>query len=915
MYASQTKRLCVRGAPSDETTRAQHNSPESSEAANNNQESNSSTSSSSISTTVPVSATSVATSSVQSTKQSVQQRNTSSISPSSTAISDKQTTIVVSNNMTASAMSDNSNTNQPSTTTLSPSGSPFLTRDHHNNHLNSNTITNNSSVIAAAAVAAANISDDTSESDLINRLATETIEETRLEIILSIRNLITACNKKKNSIVNNPNFSKIINIIDDDQSTSPMIKAQLALMLCSIAKGGENNVKLLNELMVDDKIYKLILRSQDLILVESSLRCMRSLMSWPRVSRTWILYDNQLNGNMNTNKETSNDRANGCSSNLQRIISYAQESNSFTIQECVSDIFANTCNRSKDQTLLYKASALSCIVKLLESRSYRVIISSLNWLIQMCLKNQIISSEVIQTKCPSGTLVLDRLITLMNKDKCHDLQFLSARCYAHIYRALGNDQIKNDPRIISHVLPTLVRMVHKDKSPHLRIKSAECIAYLIESDTPLQDTASFCDHLIDSLANMLEYEHNSTSLDSKLSSQNSQYKLSRVQDRGVSWLSIAPSQQPEPPALDLRPLSQIDTSIKVNTITSATPTLVSEDNDNNSYNGTCNNNKFNQEMKRAAFLALASLASNLEPIRTKIFNTCSVMQNLVKSLTDSDTKTLKSVLTCLLSLSRSVQQLRTSFAENSVYSALKSLLSTTSNDVLILVLAILCNISLDFSPGKQHFLDSKTIDLLCNLTRRSDSILRLHGMWILMNMVYQLKDQNLKFQILRSLDINHLLNLLETEEEEEIVLKTLGFLRNLLSQKLHIDAIMKSHGETIMQSLLRMLEKPCSAKIKEHTLCVLTNIADGTESKAFIMKNKIILNYISRIMSDEQGGDLRLAAICCITNLAHRDYEGSYERRDEMKKFGIEEKLKSMLDTNDPALSDRVRTAYSYFYS
>lgn len=827
MYASQTKRLCVRGASSDETTRVQHHNSNST------------------------------------TESTTHRHNNPAIS------SNKDQSAVAGGNMTASAgVVTGIDNNETRTAALTTSDNIHLSSHHDASK------------------------EASSELDLINKLASETLEETKLELLIAIRDRITACNKKKDSVVSSPNFSKIINSIHDDISNSPAVKTQLALLLCSVAKSGEHNIKILNELLVDDKIFNLILNSQDEALIEACLRCMRSIMAWPKVSRTWLLYEQpQINSSDNLQPK---DKVTSTSwENLSKIIAYARNSNSFIVQECIADIFASTCLRNKNQVLLYQASAIPCIIQFLESSSNRVIIATLNWLTQMCLRNSLVSSEIVKSRCPSNTPVLDRLTSLMNKDRCSELQFLSARCFAHIYRA--NIELKNDNRIIAYVIPTLVRMVHRNNTPELRIKSAECIAYLIEGETKLQNIASVCDHLIESLANMLEYTHNWFGLKN---CNQTQYKCSRFHDRGISWLSITTQvqqqhlQQQPPPPLDLRPAQP-------------EPSKVEPTNDSNS--------ELNQEMKRAAFLALASLASNLEPIRKKIFNICSIMQHLVKSLGDSDAKTLRSVLTCLLSLSRSVQQLRTSFAENTVYSALKSLLSTSSNDVLILVLAILCNISLDFSPGKQHFLDSKTIEILCNLTRKSDPVLRLHGMWILMNMVYQLKDLNLKFQIIKSLGMNHVMSLVEIEDDDETVLKTLGFLRNLLSQRSHIDAIMNSHGDQIMQLIVCILEKPCLPRIKEQSLCVLTNIADGNESKTFIMNNRTVLSYLARTICDEQAGDLRLAAICCITNLAHKEYEKSQERRTEMKKFGIEEKLKEMLNTNDPILSDRVRTAYNQF--
>lgn len=802
----------------------------------------------------------------------------------------KDNKINTNTNMTASASGGTATSNQnESPIKASNNQVASLT---HSNHYDRPVSPNYQQISQDIADNIINQSDGVSEQDLMYKLARETLEETKLELILSIRNLITACNKKKVSLVNNPNFTKVIRIIDDEKQTSSNVKAQLALLLCSLAKGGEHTVKVLNDSFVDDKIFNLILSSKDDALIEACLRCMRAIMSWPKVSRAWLLYDKYPFQNVTPPLTQQSNNGDINFSGPQRIIEYARNSKSYIVQECVADIFAATCCRNKDQMLLFNSGAISCIVQSLESSSSRVVISALNWLSTLCLRNPTVSSGAIISRCPSGLGLLDRLIKIMSKDECNEFQFLAAKCFAQIYRAVAPEQLKDDPRVAMYVLPTLIRMVHRDKPSQLRAEAADCIAYLIESDTKLQSIASICDHLIESLADMLEYENNVSSDVKDNNSQMLNYRYSR--DRNFDWRDTMSNQKlnEQPQVLDLRSFSSSRSSGPIS------DTNISE----------CN-----QEMRRAAFLALAALASNLELIRKKIFDTCSVMHHLVKALTDSDPRILKSVLTCLLSLSRSVQQLRTNFSENSVYSALKILLATSTDDILILVLAILCNISLDFSPGKHHFLDSTTIITLCNFTKGSDPFLRLHGMWILMNMSYQLKDPGLKFQILRTLGVEHLMRLLDIEGDEMLLLKTLGFLRNLLSHRPHIDEIMSNHGELIMRSLIRVFEKSTSTRINEQALCVLTNIADGTEGKTLIMGNRTILNYLARILSDADAGDVRLAAICCITNLAHKDQEGFQSRQIELRQYGIQDRLKTLLNTDDQILSDRVRTAYNQF--
>lgn len=831
MYASQTKRLCVRGAPTDDT-RVQHHSL--SEAK-----------------TGTVDQANIVSSLVENQPPLVDKMIASA---SGTTNPSNRSTIQIpsSNDNTPSTISKVTATPRKSLTSLSQTHQSTKYVDIF----------------------------QTSILQLLERLDIQNQDDDNAEIILTIRNQITASNKKKDLLIHHPDFMKLVRLMKSDLSY-PRLKCQTALLICSLAKCGEHVAQKLIRDSIDVELFK-YLTSDNQIVVEASLRCLRAILCWPSCSESWIFYKNPDENGENVGSRDNKENV----ITVRQMLSLISPDRSIHLRECVADIFSYTCFGQTEQFMLYNAGTLDKIFELLDSPSYRLVIAGLNWLMQICSNNCKIALSVTRN---SSYDVYNKLKFLMAKDKSFEMQFLAARCFTHIFRAIGKiEKFDEDQTITRHVLPTLIRMVKEDKPPILRFKSAECIAYLIENDRRLQETASNCDHLIDSLVKMLDYDHLIDFLD-KQDVKDSNQNLYNYDDLGDKpfWLNIRTC---KPSTLGV-------------SLSKETPMSNSQDNEPFD---------FDKEVRSAAFLALAALGSSEETIRKKIFTNTSVMHDLVRSLSQSG-KVLKSALTCLLSLSRSVQQLRTNFVESSVYNALKNLLATTSDDILILVLAILCNVSVEFSPGKQQFLDSKTISKLVELTHRSDPLLRLHGMWILMNIVYQDRNQSLKFTIINALDLNHVINLIDNETNEDIVLKTLGFLRNVLSQRADIDAIMKSFGERIMQSLIRILEgQDRNSDVKEQTLCVLTNIADGSESKKLLMNSRI-LNYMARTISDEKSGNLRLAAICCITNLIHKKNDGSYERRTEIRKYGIDEKLKSMLNSQDPSLSDRARTAYNQF--
>lgn len=70
--------------------------------------------------------------------------------------------------------------------------------------------------------------------------------------------------------------------------------------------------------------------------------------------------------------------------------------------------------------------------------------------------------------------------------------------------------------------------------------------------------------------------------------------------------------------------------------------------------------------------------------------------------------------------------------DHSVWKPLMKLLQNADENILAVASSTLCNLLLEFSPSKEPILESGVVELLCNLTRRDDSGLRLNGIWALM---------------------------------------------------------------------------------------------------------------------------------------------------------------------------------------
>uniref|UniRef100_A0AAQ5Z350 Armadillo repeat-containing protein 8 n=1 Tax=Amphiprion ocellaris TaxID=80972 RepID=A0AAQ5Z350_AMPOC len=320
--------------------------------------------------------------------------------------------------------------------------------------------------------------------------------------------------------------------------------------------------------------------------------------------------------------------------------------------------------------------------------------------------------------------------------------------------------------------------------------------------------------------------------------------------------------------------------------------------------------KHAHELRQAAFKLYASLGSNDEDIRKKITETENMMDRIVSGLSESSIKVRLAAVRCLHSLSRSVQQLRTSFHDHAVWKPLMKLLQNAPDEVLVMASSTLCNLLLEFSPSKEPILESGVIELLCSLTQSDSSALRVNGIWALMNMAFQ-ADQKVKVEIVRCLGTEQLFRLL-SDPDTNVLMKTLGLLRNLLSTRPHIDQIMSSHGKQIMQAVTLILEAEHSIEVKEQTLCILANIADGNTAKELIMTNDDMLQKIKYYMG-HSNVKLQLAATFCISNLIWNEEDGSQERQDKLREMGFVDVLHKLTQASDPNLSDRAKTAMQQY--
>ncbi|XP_056648936.1 armadillo repeat-containing protein 8-like isoform X1 [Diorhabda sublineata] len=317
----------------------------------------------------------------------------------------------------------------------------------------------------------------------------------------------------------------------------------------------------------------------------------------------------------------------------------------------------------------------------------------------------------------------------------------------------------------------------------------------------------------------------------------------------------------------------------------------------------------------AAFKAFASLGANDENIRKRIIDTKCLMDRVVDGLADENKEIRLAAVRCLHSLSRSVQQLRTTFQDHTVWRPLMALLTGMSPDcpsseLLTAASSALCNLLLEFSPAKEPMIQQGVVQLLATMTSHSDPSLRLNGVWALMNLSFQ-AEQILKSQILTMLGTDQIFRLL-ADSDTKVLMKTLGLIRNLVSPRIHTDMIMALHGPQIMQGVVMVLEGSHPPDVKEQAICILGNIADGERARDHIMSNEDVLKKLIDYMI-HPAPCLQESAVFCINNLARRGEPGVLERQSRLKELGVVNILQQLLSTSDTILFNRVKSVLCLF--
>ncbi|XP_003377316.1 putative armadillo repeat-containing protein 8 [Trichinella spiralis] len=211
------------------------------------------------------------------------------------------------------------------------------------------------------------------------------------------------------------------------------------------------------------------------------------------------------------------------------------------------------------------------------------------------------------------------------------------------------------------------------------------------------------------------------------------------------------------------------------------------------------------------------------------------------------------VYRCLLSMSRSVEQLRT-------------IVHAPNTKFVDVISSLLCNLVLEFSPLQSVILEYDFLATVCEWLHDDSHNLRLNAAWILMNMSYR-ADVELKNSIVQALPpLNILYMLTEDKSEALVVSRLLGLLRNLLAEANFTDELMGNHAATIIEIFLEVLRGNFEECCQEQVLYALANTATGVEARKQLLKNDAIFEMISKFIN-HYNTELQIASVRCVHNL------------------------------------------------
>ncbi|KAI5291221.1 hypothetical protein KEM54_005815 [Ascosphaera aggregata] len=124
-------------------------------------------------------------------------------------------------------------------------------------------------------------------------------------------------------------------------------------------------------------------------------------------------------------------------------------------------------------------------------------------------------------------------------------------------------------------------------------------------------------------------------------------------------------------------------------------------------------------------------------------------------------------------LCRSPKLMRTNLKEAEMSKPAIKLLAHPDVDIKLAATAVLCNLTLDFSPMKVHVMEQKALGMLCAQARSSNIKLQIESLWALKHIVLEQPDR-FRILVLNELGIEAILSAMSYESRELVTHRDTG---------------------------------------------------------------------------------------------------------------------------------------------
>uniref|UniRef100_A0A2H8TMM3 Armadillo repeat-containing protein 8 n=1 Tax=Melanaphis sacchari TaxID=742174 RepID=A0A2H8TMM3_9HEMI len=293
-----------------------------------------------------------------------------------------------------------------------------------------------------------------------------------------VKNSIMGSNKQKGIVIANGILPRLLQVLPD-QSKTPEIRLETVVILGSLAKGTEDQVKALVDANVVTYIFNAFLMDDEPKFTEACLRCICTILQFPFSDYSVVFSDAAI---------------------IRKLIKTIEDSISNSI--CAMSILSYSCRTTAHQNILWEEGIGFILANLLNTELDDLSIATLKCFARVCQDNPMISAALEETEY-NGKTMPEMLDSMRGGDRPTSMRLAASKCITCLYRA-GALEV-NDSKVMFGALPTLVRLCQNDQKWEHRVEAAEILAVLIEDDAELQSLASISNHLLQTLAEFVNY--------------------------------------------------------------------------------------------------------------------------------------------------------------------------------------------------------------------------------------------------------------------------------------------------------------------------------------------------------------------------------------------------------------------------